>query len=187
MASGRPIRVGKWTYGAETIKILQWNPSAKISIGAFCSISTDVTALLGCNHDSSLVSTYPFPPDKFGYAKQNPHNLSKGGIVIGNDVWIGKGVTLLDGSKIEDGVIVGANSLVTRNLPPFTICGGNPARVIRKRFDDEIEKIICHVTWWDLDDDAINRLLPFLQSVPTLSQARMLYRAFILELGSASN
>lgn len=173
--------VGKWTYGANTIRVLQWNPEAKLIIGSFCSISSNVTCLLGCNHNSAKISTYPFPPEHFTNARLNTHNLSKGGIKIGNDVWIGHGVTILDGVTIGDGAIIGANSLVTKNVLDYSIVGGNPAKIIRQRFDKDTEKIIKNIRWWELEDETINRLLPLIQSACNLTEAKELYLKTLIE------
>ena len=177
MKAGIPIKVGKWTYGADLLKILRWNQKATLTIGSFCSISSDVTIMLGCNHDSSLISMYPFPPEMFNEAKINPHNITKGGVHIGNDVWICHGVTILDGITIGDGSVIGANSLVTRDVPPYSIYGGNPANLIRRRVDKEVEELLMETKWWDLDDTTINRILPLIQSSTSLENAKELHRA----------
>ena len=86
----------------------------------------------------------------------------KGDTVVGNDVWIGQNATILPGVRLGDGAIIGANSTVGSDVEPYTIVAGNPARVIRKRFDDELIEVLEEVKWWDLPADEINELIPVL-------------------------
>jgi virginiamycin A acetyltransferase len=86
----------------------------------------------------------------------------KGDTVIGNDVWIGQNVTILPSIHIGDGAIIGLNSVVGKDIPPYTIAAGNPAQTIRKRFDDELTELLENFQWWNLDIGEINRLIPVL-------------------------
>jgi virginiamycin A acetyltransferase len=82
----------------------------------------------------------------------------KSAVVIGNDVWIGHGAIVLKGVRIADGAIIGAGSVVTRDVPPYAIAVGNPARIIRKRFDDEMIQLICQAAWWNAGPDDLATL-----------------------------
>ena len=118
----------------------------------------------GANHQMNAVSTFPFYILE-GWNQQAPPLSEmpiKGNTVVGNDVWIGQNTTILPGVKIGDGAIIGANSTVGSNVPPYTIVAGNPAKEIRKRFDDEMIKILEKLQWWNLDVDEINKLIPIL-------------------------
>lgn len=88
-----------------------------------------------------------------------PH---KGDTVVGNDVWIGQGSTILPGIHIGDGAIIGLNSVVSRDVPPYTLVAGNPARIIRKRFDDELTELLLKLKWWDKGIEEIQTLIPIL-------------------------
>lgn len=137
----------------------------KLIIGKFCQIAAGVNFIMnGANHQMNAISTFPFYI--FNGWNQNPPSLSdlpiKGDTVIGNDVWIGQNVTILPGVKIGNGAIIGANSTVASNIDSYTIVAGNPASVIRKRFDDEMIKILEKIKWWDLPVKEINELIPIL-------------------------
>lgn len=124
----------------------------KLIIGKFCMIASDVTFIMnGANHLSEAISTYPFAIFGADWAgamegKQYP---TKGDTIIGSDVWIGYGATIMPGVTIGDGAIIATKSVVTKDVPPYAIVGGNPAKVIRKRFTEaEIEKLLA-LAWWD--------------------------------------
>lgn len=137
----------------------------KLIIGKFCQIGANVEFVMnGANHQMNAVSTYPFYI--FNGWKQDPPSIKdlpiKGDTIIGNDVWIGEGVTILPGVKIGDGVIIGKCSLVTKDIPPYSIVGGNPAKIIKKRFDDEMINLLLELKWWDKSIKEINELIPLL-------------------------
>ena len=137
----------------------------KLIIGKFCQIAAGVEFIMnGANHQMNAVSTYPFYI--FGTWEQSVPDKTdlplKGDTVIGNDVWIGQNVTILPGVHIGDGVIIGAGSVVGSNVEPYTIVAGNPARQIRKRFDDELIAIMEKLKWWDKSIEEINSLIPIL-------------------------
>ena len=139
----------------------------KLIIGKFCQIAAGVEFVMnGANHQMNAVTTYPFYI--FGDWNQNPPAMSdlplKGDTVVGNDVWIGQNVTILPGVNVGDGVIIGLNSTVASDLEPYGVYAGNPARLIRKRFDDELIDLLLRFRWWDKSIDEINRLIPILTS-----------------------
>lgn len=112
----------------------------------------------GANHRMEGFTTYPFNIFGSGWEKVTPtiEQLPfKGDTVIGNDVWIGQNVTIMPGVKIGDGAIIAANSIVTKNVEPYTIVGGNPCKLIKKRFSDEIIELLLELRWWDWDEQKI--------------------------------
>ena len=118
----------------------------------------------GANHQMNAASTYPFFIFE-GWDAETPSRDNmplKGDTVVGNDVWIGQNVTVLPGVHIGDGAVIGLNSTVTRDIPAYTIAAGNPARVIRKRFDDEMIALLEKLKWWDKPADEIKTLIPVL-------------------------
>ena len=145
--SGKAV-VGRHSYG----KVYLYGEISKIYIGNFCSIGPDCWAFIGSNHRHDFISTYPFSyTKKHGrdWGSDTDFSSCNGDVVIGNDVWIGKGVTILSGVTIGDGAVVGAKALVTKNVEPYSMVGGNPARVIRYRFSpEEIERLLA-LAWWD--------------------------------------
>ena len=137
----------------------------KLIIGKFCQIAAGVEFVMnGANHQMNAATTYPFYI--FGTWEQNAPAQSdlplKGDTVIGNDVWIGQNVTILPGIHVGDGAIIGANAVVGSNVEPYTIVAGNPAKPLRKRFDDELTALLLKFKWWDKSIDEINSLLPIL-------------------------
>lgn len=137
----------------------------KLIIGKFCQIGAGVEFVMnGANHQMNAVSTYPFYI--FGSWDQSVPSKEdlpfKGDTVVGNDVWIGQNSTVLPGVHIGDGAIIGLNSVVTRDVPPYTIVAGNPAKAVRKRFDDELIDLLLKLKWWDKSVEEINALIPLL-------------------------
>lgn len=137
----------------------------KLIIGKFCQIASGVNFIMnGANHQMNSVSTFPFYIFE-GWNEDVPP-LSKmplkGDTVVGNDVWIGQNVTVLPGVKIGDGAIIGANSVVSKDIPPYTVAAGNPVKEIRKRFDDELIQLMLELRWWDKNIDEINGLITIL-------------------------
>ncbi len=122
----------------------------KLIIGKFCQIATGIKFIMnGANHGLTGFTTYPFKI--FGNEFSNLPLLSdnKGDTVIGNDVWIGYDVTIMPGIKIGDGVIIASKSIVTKDVEPYTIIGGNPALAIRKRFSTEVIDMLLQLQWWN--------------------------------------
>ncbi|BAZ04409.1 Vat family streptogramin A O-acetyltransferase [Calothrix sp. NIES-3974] len=127
----------------------------KLIIGKFCAIATGAKFIMnGANHQLSGFSTYPFNIFGHDWEKVTPTTAElvyKGDTVIGNDVWIGYEAVIMPGVKIGDGAIIGAKSVVTKDVAPYTIVGGNPANLIRKRFPDHIVAELLAIAWWDWD------------------------------------
>ena len=131
----------------------------KLIIGKFCAIAEGVKFIMnGANHRMDGITTYPFNIFGSGWEKVTPtvEQLPfKGDTVIGNDVWIGQNVTILPGVKVGDGAIIAANSTVTKDVEAFAIVGGNPAKLIRRRFSDEKIELLLKIRWWNWDDQKI--------------------------------
>ena len=166
------IEVGKYTYydGQNfTSRVTHHYDfiGDKLIIGKFCQIGRNVEFIMnGANHQMNSVSTYPFYIFK-GWEQEPPKKEDfpyKGDTVIGNDVWIGQNVTFLPGVYVGDGCIIGANAVVASNIPPYSVVVGNPAKVIRKRFDDEMIELLERLQWWNLNEKQIQKIIPILSS-----------------------
>lgn len=139
----------------------------KLVIGKFCAIASGTKFIMGpANHRTSSVSTYPFAVFGGAWAENIPPHLAqlprKGNIVIGNDVWIGRESVIMPGVTIGDGAIVAAYSVVTKDVAPYTIVGGNPAKFIRTRFDAELTGLLLRLRWWDFPPERLAEFLPVL-------------------------
>jgi acetyltransferase-like isoleucine patch superfamily enzyme len=160
--------VGSNTYGHDSIKIIHGSEGKTLRIGKFCSIADGVTVFLGANHRVDWFTTYPF-----GHihdtafpkvTKDHGHPATKGDVTIGNDVWIATNAVIMSGVRIGDGVVIGAYSIVTKDVPPYTIVAGNPAKQIRKRFSDDVINKLLELKWWDKPDSEINEISDILCS-----------------------
>ena len=151
------------TYADEPIKVY-FSDQANLSIGKFCSIAQGVEVLLGGNHRSDWISTYPFNVIYKDVVPPAESPISKGDVVIGNDVWLGIGVKILSGITIGDGAVVGAYSVVTKNVPPYTKVAGTPAKNIGQRFPRDIVDRLLKIQWWNWPEDKILGAAHLLQS-----------------------
>lgn len=162
---GVDATAGRYSYGRPEI---QFRPSeihsTRLRIGAFCSIARNCTINLGSfgQHPIELLTTYPLamifgqPPEiNIPRKPEGP-----GSVEIGNDVWIGEDAILFSGVNIGHGAVIGTRSLVNRDIPPYAIAAGTPARVIRMRFPEEIVKRLLLISWWNWEDSKIQAKLP---------------------------
>lgn len=153
------------------------NPE-KLIIGKFCSVACGTKFIMnGANHTLKSISTYPFPvfAKEWGLDMTAPQAWDiKSDTVIGNDVWLGFETLVLPGVKIGDGAIVGARSVVTKDIPPYAIVAGSPAKIIRYRFDEETVKFLLELQWWNWPPEKIARHIPAIQSgnLAALQQTR---------------
>ncbi|TGL80538.1 CatB-related O-acetyltransferase [Leptospira yasudae] len=173
------IEVGDYTYyddpdGAEhfeTKNVLYHYDfrGDKLVIGKFCAIATDVKFIMnGANHKMDAFSTYPFAIFGNGWEKVMPRPEefpNKGNTIVGNDVWIGTNAVILPGIKIGNGAIIGAYSVVARDVPDYAIVGGNPARVIRERFPQDVQEKLLRLQWWNWSPEKITASLEFLTNL----------------------
>ena len=139
----------------------------RLIIGKFCSIACGTKFLFNCaNHTLKSLSTYTFPLfyEEWELEKSNITTAwdNKGDIVIGNDVWIGYEAVIMAGGHIGDGAIIAARAVVTKDVPPYTIVGGTPAKEIRKRFDAEVIQQLLILKWWNWSTDKIRQCLPYI-------------------------
>ncbi|MCR5815671.1 MAG: CatB-related O-acetyltransferase [Ruminococcus sp.] len=164
------IIVGEFSYIADddfeshVTHHYDWNGD-RLIIGKFCQIAAGVEFVMnGANHQMNAVTTFPFYTLE-GWDMQPPAMSDmplKGDTVIGNDVWIGQNAVILPGVHIGDGAIIGADSVVGSDIEPYTIAAGNPAKPLRKRFDDEMIGLLEEFRWWDKSIEEINLLIPIL-------------------------
>ena len=141
----------------------------RLIIGKFCSIACGAKFLFNsANHKMASLSTYTFPLffEEWGLEKENVAQAwdQKGDIIIGNDVWIGYEAVILPGVTIGDGAVIGCRAVVTKDVPPYTIVGGVPAKPIRKRFDEETIKELQKIKWWDWTEEKIAGKIPAIQA-----------------------
>lgn len=195
------ISVGDYTYyddpvdptGFERNNVLFNCPEFgdRLVIGKFCSIASGTRFVMGsANHRISSISTYPFNVFGGAWRENTPPHLSqlpfKGDTVVGNDVWIGRESVILPGVRIGDGAIIAARSVVAKDVEPYTVAGGNPARPIRKRFDPELTALLLELRWWDMEPELLAEFLPVLCDSDLEAAAKAVRR--ILELrGHAKN
>lgn len=167
------IVVGDYTYWDDPSGLCRFEDSVKylfdfigdkLVIGKFCAIATDVTFIMnGGNHPTQGVSTYPFYIFGHGWEQHAPAPDAlpfKGDTVIGNDVWIGTGAVIMPGVKVGDGAIIGSYSVVTKDVPAYAVVGGNPANVLKSRFDPDTVESLLRIAWWDLPPEKLAEALP---------------------------
>lgn len=169
LLSNKKVYVGKYTYGFESTKIYSWGEDIDIQIGRFTSIGAGLKLFCGGNHSTSFVSSYPFGAiykDSLKINLDKPIVFSNGNISIGNDVWIGRDVTIMSGISVGDGSVIAANSHVVKDVEPYSIYGGNPAKFIRYKFSDEIIEMLLKLQWWNFDINIINKIHHILLEKP---------------------
>ena len=168
--------MGRHSYGKPVVHVYQ-EPTDHVVIGAFCSIAREVEFLPGGNHRTDWVSTYPFRV-RWGLAGagSDGHPVSKGQITIGNDVWIGRGAKVLGGVSIGSGAVIAAYSVVVKDVAPYTIVAGNPASIVRERFDVHTVRALLELAWWDWPDELIRERVSGLNGSNVEDFLRLYYR-----------
>ena len=171
------VSIGDYTYYDDTEQPTEFEKNNllfnypefgdKLIIGKFCSIASGTKFIMGpANHRISSVTTYPFHVFGGLWEEKTPPHLSqlpfKGDIVVGNDVWFGRECVIMPGVKIGEGAIIAAYSIVTKDVSPYSVVGGNPAKLIKKRFDDQLIEALLTLQWWNLPSDELLNLLPLL-------------------------
>lgn len=148
------VSIGRWTYWDESTMFFAYKPGDIIDVGSFCSVAAHVRLLAGGDHNTDHLSQYPFNlmkwPEPF---VAEPQPIQR--IAVGNDVWFGDGAIVLGNVTVGDGAVIGAGAVVTRDVAPYAIVVGSPAREIRKRFDAETIVRLQRVAWWGWPDEAI--------------------------------
>lgn len=176
-----PITFGRFTYGYENISVFQSGEGAALKIGAFCSIAPMVTIFLGSNHRTDWITTFPFGhifQNELGEEKTPGHPSTNGDVIIGDDVWIGTGASIISGISIGCGAVISANAHVVKDVLPYQIVGGNPSKVLRNRFEDEIKDLLIELSWWDLPLENIKQIKNELCSPPTEELLRNLINRY---------
>lgn len=155
------ISLGRYSYG--NIRVVAFNKISNIKIGDFCSIAENVNFIVDAEHNIDTISTYPFKVKML--EKQLFEASTRGDIVISDDVWIGYGATIMSGVNIGQGAIVAAGAVVTRDVPPYAIVGGVPAKIIRYRFDEELIDVLKNIDYSRVTIDDVETHIDDLYSV----------------------
>lgn len=170
------IVIGDYTYYDDFEKVENFEKNVKyhfdfigdkLIIGKFCMIASGVNFIMnGANHLSNAISAYPFAifGEDWKDAMQGKSYPSKGDTIIGNDVWIGHNATIMPGITIGDGSIIATNTTVTKNVAPYSVVGGNPSQLIRKRFTEDQINSLLKIKWWDWEIDRITKNVQYLTS-----------------------
>jgi acetyltransferase-like isoleucine patch superfamily enzyme len=171
MVGPSAVEIGRYTYGYEGITVREWGEGAALKIGSFCSIADGVVVMLGGNHRTDWITTFPFGhvfTAEFGGEDIVGHPKSNGDVVIGNDVWVGRHSTLMSGVRVGDGAVIAANSTVVKDIGAYEIWGGNPAKMIKSRFDEEIVARLIRLSWWTWDESKIKKVSHLLSGFPSM-------------------
>ncbi len=171
------VQIGDYTYYDDSVAPTDFEKNnilfnypefgEKLIIGKFCQIASGTKFIMGpANHRLCSVTTYPFNVFGGAFTENTPDHVSqlphKGDTVVGNDVWFGRESVIMPGVKIGDGAIIAAYSVVAKDVEPYTLVGGNPARCIKKRFNDELTELLLKLKWWDFQGEKLANILPLL-------------------------
>ncbi len=160
------VEVGRYTYFGQRMILALWHPDERIQIGQFCAVATDVTIFAGGNHKLNRATTYPFAHlSDLAQLMEYDGELS-GPTVIGNDVCLGSGATILAGVHIGDGAVIGAKAVVAKDIPPYAIAVGNPVQVLRLRFREDTVQRLLDLAWWNWESEQILTNLDLLYANP---------------------
>lgn len=161
-----PYEVGDWSYGPDDFpRVITWGEDCTLKIGKYCSFAEGTVLFLGGEHRYEWVTSYPISAF-FPFAADNEHKYrkTKGDIIIGNDVWLGHEAFVLSGVRIGDGAVVGARAVVAKDVKPYSIVVGNPARHIKYRFPEDICAELLKIKWWDWPLEKVEESLPLMLS-----------------------
>jgi chloramphenicol O-acetyltransferase type B len=177
IGGGKPeVHIGISTY-INSANLYCWKSNLSLRIGSYCSLAEGINFILGGEHDVGWASTYPFIERwKLSELSYKCSKKSRGDIEVQSDVWIGHGVTILSGVTIGVGSVIGAGSLVRESIPPFSIAGGIPARVIKQRFSDDICAGLLATKWWTLEKDELIRFVKYMDQPEVFICEIMRYR-----------
>jgi acetyltransferase-like isoleucine patch superfamily enzyme len=173
----RRLTVGEYTYFDIQITFGLWQPEDRVLIGKFCSLARDVTIFGGGEHFTTRATAYPLVRI---FADSRPERSvdgqNKGATIIGNDVWIGFGATIMSGVTIGNGAVIGAKAVVAKNIPDYAIAVGNPAKVIKYRFAPQTIARLTTLSWWDWQLNKILANLDLLYQNPDCWAADLQFR-----------
>lgn len=191
------IFVGDYTYYDDTVDPANFEKNNvlfnypefgdKLVIGKFCQIASGTRFIMGpANHRLCSVTTYPFSMFGGAWTENTPPHMEqlprKGDTIVGNDVWIGRESVIMPGVNIGDGAIIAAYSVVARDVPAYTVYGGNPAAKIKHRFDQELTDLLLRFRWWDLEPQSLTGILPLLCD-PDLEKVKGALRDLLVSRG----
>lgn len=147
------VTIGRGTYLMGDGHFEYTSPKSPVSIGNFCSIARDVRFMTDAEHHMDLVTTFPLEQMYFG-GERHPAP-TKDGIVVGHDVWLGYRALIMGGVTIGNGAVIGAGSVITKDVEPYSVYAGNPARFIKRRFDETTAEALGRIAWWDWPDEKL--------------------------------
>lgn len=157
------VTIGRHSYGVSRKKVFGTAGHAPLTIGAFCSVAGNVSLICsGGSHSPGAATTFPIYSRMMDAADPSENGGKPGGIAIANDVWIGRSAMIMPGVHIADGAIVAAGAVVTKDVPPYAIVGGSPAKLIRYRFSEDVIAKLLAIRWWDWSDEKIKQEAPLL-------------------------
>lgn len=165
------LDIGRFTHGYEELDIQEQGGGANVSIGAFCSIGRGMRILLDASPMLDRITAFPFGEvfcEELGGAGVHVPRQNGGDVVIGNDVWIGANATVLAGVTIGNGAVIGPNATVASDVGAYEVWAGNPAQLVRKRFEDAVCEKLQELRWWDLPLPLIREMAPLLSAQPTV-------------------
>ncbi len=152
------VTIGRHSYGIGHRNVVRPTAEAPITVGNFCSFGPEVLIFGQADHPTNLPSTYPFRSLLFTPEQGLRDAVTRGGVTIGHDVWVGARAIILSGVTIGDGAVIGAGAVVSRDVPPYAIAVGNPARLVRHRFAPEIIARLQALRWWEWSDERLRLL-----------------------------
>lgn len=154
------FEIGRASYG--DLSVLEFGDGGTLRVGAYCSFAKGVQIFLGGEHRTDWVTTYPFSAMDPRFFSIRGHPRTRGDVIVGNDVWFGREAMVMSGVRIGDGAVIGARALVTRDVSPYAIVSGNPAKEVRHRFPPQVVERLLAVAWWEWPEARIEAAMPSL-------------------------
>jgi chloramphenicol O-acetyltransferase type B len=161
------FEIGRGSYGG--LNVVDYGGGTTLRVGAYCSIAAGVQVILGGEHRTDWVTTFPFSEIEARFAHIKGHPRTKGDVTIGNDVWIGREAFVLSGVTVGDGAVIAARAVVSRNVPPYGIVAGNPATLVRYRFAPETIDRLIKTAWWTWSPERVEAAVPSLLSTDIMA------------------